>query len=451
MFLERKTNTKKLMEFDSFKKVIKQNSSPHVTRNFLIIIIGLLALLFLPWTQNIQSRGSVSSLSPNQRPQQINSIIAGRIVKWYIQDGQKVQKGDTLLKIGEIKEEYLDENLLLRVDEQITAKSAAIDFYKQKANTANTQQKALNNSLDFKINQVQNKLKQYTLQVQSDSMVYLAAQNQFKISTDQLNRQKQLYDEGLKSLTDFEQKQQYFQEAQAKEISAENKFYNGKNELLNIKLELLGIEQEYAEKISKTDGDKFTAMSQVSSTSGEVSKLKNQFENYKQRQSFYVITAPQSGQVIRTAKAGLGETVKEGESLMQIVPDEFDAAVEMFIDPVDIPLISIGQKVQIQFDGFPAIVFSGWPKASYGVFGGKVAAIDPSIYPNGKFRIWVKPDAKKEWPRQLRFGSGTRSIALLKDVPLVYELWRQLNGFPPEYYIQSGNNESGKNNKDEKK
>ncbi|MEO5911940.1 MAG: HlyD family efflux transporter periplasmic adaptor subunit [Pelobium sp.] len=447
MFLERNTNTNKLMEFDSFKRVIKQKSSRHLLRNFLLGLGGCLLLLFLPWTQNIQSKGNVASLNPDQRPQQINSIIAGRIVKWYIQDGQKVKKGDTILKISEVKEDYLDEDLLDRVDEQIVAKSDAINFYNQKANTANQQQKALSSALNFKKEQLRNKLKQYNLQVQSDSMAFLAANNQFKISTDQLDRQKKLYSEGLKSLTDLEQKQQYLQDAQSKKIGAENKYYNSKNELLNIRLELLGVEQDYAEKISKTDGEKFSAKSQVSSTKGEVAKLKNQFQNYKQRQTFYVITAPQSGQVVRTVKAGIGETVKEGENLLQIVPDNFDPAVEMFINPVDIPLVAIGQNVQIQFDGFPAIVFSGWPKASYGVFGGKVATIDPSINPNGMFRIWVKPDHVKTWPDQLRYGSGTKSIALLNDVPLIYELWRQLNGFPPEYYQQTEKGNGAKNDK----
>jgi hypothetical protein len=31
-------------------------------------------------------------------------------------------------------------------------------------------------------------------------------------------------------------------------------------------------------------------------------------------------------------------------------------------------------------------------------------------------------------------GGGANGIALLKDVPIGYELWRNINGFPPEYY-----------------
>lgn len=434
MFLEQKTHTDKLMEFDSFKRVISLKTSKKIWKTFLIGLACLIVIMFLPWTQTIQSAGVISSISPNQRPQQINTIIAGRIIKWYIQDGQKVQKGDTLLELSEVKEEYLDISLLDRMNDQIDAKSEAVDFYQQKAVTATQQQSALINSLAFKLEQLRNKLKQYTLQVQSDSISYLAAQNQLKISTEQLKRQQQLYDAGLKSLTELEQRQQYFQDALAKKISSENKFYNSKNELLNIKLDLSGTDQEYREKISKIDGERFTALSQASSTEGEIAKLRNQFSNYKQRREFYIITAPQSGQVMRTVKAGLGETVKEGEILMQIVPDDFDAAVEIYVDPVDMPLIAMGQKVQLQFDGFPAVVFSGWPQASYGLFEGKIAAIDQSILTNGKFRVWVKQDGERPWPKQLKYGGGTKSIALLNDVPLIYEFWRQLNGFPPQYY-----------------
>ncbi|MET3115659.1 adhesin transport system membrane fusion protein [Pedobacter sp. CG_S7] len=447
MFLERKTLTEKLMEFDSFKRIIKSQKSKSLRKTFLISLGIILIVSFLPWTQNIQSIGVVSSISPNQRPQQINSIIPGRIAKWYIQDGQRVKKGDTLLQISEIKEDYLDESLLQRVDEQINAKNEAVSFYKQKAGTANQQENALINALGFKTDQLKNKLKQYTLTVQSESIAYVAAQNQFKISTEQQKRQQQLFDAGLKSLTELEQKQQYYQDALAKKISAENKYYNSKNELLNIKLELSAAEEDYSEKISKVNGERFTALSQVSSTEGEIAKLKNQFQNYKQRQSFYTIIAPQSGQVMQTVKAGLGETVKDGEKLMQIVPDDFEAAIKISISPFDMPLIALEQKVQLQFDGFPAIVFSGWPKASYGVFSGKVAAIDQSIDASGKFNIWVVPDGKKAWPKQLKYGAGTKSIALLKDVPLIYELWRQLNGFPPDYYQQSTNLDETKKDK----
>jgi multidrug resistance efflux pump len=448
MFLDSKTQTEKLTEFESFNKVITKTPHRRFKKIFLYSIAGLALILFLPWTQNIQSSGIVSTLQPGQRPQEINSTISGRITKWHIRDGQLVNKGDTLLELAEVKEEYLDSSLLDRVDDQIRAKDASASFYKQKATTTEQQEKALASSLGFKISQLRNKFYQYGLQVKTDSTALIAAKNQLKISDEQLKRQRELYNEGLKSLTELEQREQYFQDALAKKMSSENKFFNSKNEMLNIRLELSGTEQEYAEKISKANGDRFTALSQVSAAESEIAKLKNQYANYKQRRAFYIIIAPQSGQVIRTVKSGLGEIVKEGEHLMQIVPSKFSPAVEMFVSATDIPLVRKDQKVRLQFDGFPAIVFSGWPQASYGTFEAKVSAIDPSINENGKFRIWITPSNKKPWPPQLRYGSGAKGIALLNNVPIIYELWRQLNGFPPEYY--KANNSTAKKVKNEK-
>jgi hypothetical protein len=167
----------------------------------------------------------------------------------------------------------------------------------------------------------------------------------------------------------------------------------------------------------------------------DVSKLKNLLANYDARNQLYYILAPQSGQIIRSRKAGIGEMIKEGEMLVEIVPNGVDRAVELFINPMDIPLISHGQKVRFIFDGFPAIVFSGWPQNSYGTFGGKVVAIEKAADKKGKFRILVAEDtADRKWPVALTLGTGANGIALLKDVPIYYELWRNINGFPPDYY-----------------
>ncbi len=434
MFLQTKGYAEKLMGFPSFNKMMKEKPSSLLMKVLVFVLALSVIVLVLPWTQNIQSVGNVSTINPGERPQNINSIIAGRIEKWYVQDGQLVKAGDTLLKISEVKEEYLDSSLLERTALQVKAKNEAVVFYNQKADMANQQQSALNQSLRLKLDQTENKLKQYKLQIQSDSIAYIAAKNQYNISREQLNRQQQLFDAGIKTLTEFEQKQQYFQEALAKKIGTENKYFNSKNELLNIQLELLALKQENSEKIAKSDSEKFGALSQASTTEGEVVKLQNMYANYKKRQGFYVITAPQSGQVVRTTKAGIGEVVKDGESLMQIIPTDFEPAVEMYVDALNIPLIFIGQKVQIQFDGFPAIIFSGWPDASFGVFEGRIVAVDKSMFQNGKFRVWVRPTKKQPWPKSLMYGIGTKNISLLNDVPLIYELWRQINGFPPEFY-----------------
>jgi multidrug resistance efflux pump len=435
MFLEKNTDFKNFSQFKSFLVTAAPTQRMRKTKWMLIILGIMIVALFLPWTQNIRSRGDVSTLNPEQRPQEVNSLISARISKWFIQNGDFVKRGDTLLVLAETKDEYLDPELLQRTSEQLNAKSQSAEFYRNKVNTSLQQISALEEGLELKLSQLRIKLKQYTLQAQSDSMAMNAAAGQFKIASVQVQRQEELYKAGVKSLVDFESKQQYFQDALAKKIESENKYQNSKSELLNIRFELSSASQEYSEKISKASGDKYAALSDVASSDGEASKLRNVLFNYSARKSFHYIIAPQDGQVLQSVKAGIGETVKEGEKLLTIVPAQLNQAVEINVDPNDMPLINIGQLVRIQFDGFPAIIFSGWPQASYGLFSGRISAIDNTIDDEGKFKVWVIPqEGDKKWPENLRYGTGCQAIALLEDVPIWYELWRQFNGFPPNFY-----------------
>src|SRR5690606_16043854 len=124
------------------------------------------------------------------------------------------------------------------------------------------------------------------------------------------------------------------------------------------------------------------------------------------------ILAPQSGYVVRMAKAGIGEIIKESEQLVSIIPEDYTMAVEMFVEPIDLPLVKIGQPVRFVFDGWSAIVFSGSPNTSFGTYGGRVVAVDNFIYPNGKYRLLVSPDPQDvPWPRELRMGTGAKGMA----------------------------------------
>lgn len=419
----------------SWRKVAVNTGAIKPIKLLAVVMGVLLVALFLPWTQTIFAPGTITTRSPEQRPQKVNAIIGGSIQKWYVREGDMVKKGDTIIKLTEVKETYLDPELLKRTEDQIRAKEQAIDFYRDKVTANQLQLTALTQARDLKLEQARNKVAQATLYLQNDSMVLIAAKTELKIARDQYARQKELYNSGLKSLTELEQRRQALQNAEAKTLIAENKYANAGNDLVNARLEVNQLERDYNEKSAKVTSERFAILSEISTGEAEVTKLKNQFSNYAIRNTFYYVLAPQDGQITRTVAAGVGEVVKEGEMIAMIVPQRFQYAVEMYVRPVDLPLISIGQKVRFQFDAWPAIVFSGWPNVSYGTFGGKVVAIDNSISPNGKFRVLVSEDTQDvKWPTALRLGGGAKGMALLKNVPVWYELWRNFNGFPPDFY-----------------
>lgn len=416
--------------------LIYQADKKSKVRTWFFICTGIfIVFLFLPWTQNIRARGSVTTLYQDQRPQQVNSIIGGRVMKWYIKEGDYVKAGDTLVHLFEVKTEYLDPDLLQRTREQLSGKQQSVSYYKNKVGATGRQIEALRSGLQLKISQLRNKLGQLELKVQADSAEAAAARNDFNIATLQYNRQKALYDSGLVSLTQLESRNQQYQQAAAKKISAENKLANSKQDLAITRIEMNAVQQENMEKVAKAQGEQFQSLTEIANGQAEIAKLENQYASYSIRNGQYYILATQGGQVVKAQKAGIGEIVKEGEMIAEIVPDNISYAVEMYADPLDLPLLAPGQKVRFLFDGFPAIVFSGWPDASSGTFGGEIVAIESNVSLNGKFRVLVKEDpADKPWPEQLKIGTGAQGIALLKDVPVWYEIWRNINGFPPDYY-----------------
>lgn len=410
-----------LSEYKSGKSVINKKYYKQFNRLSNIFLILIVIILFLPWTQNITGKGNVTTLKPNQRPQNIQSPISGRIEQWFVKEGDYVKKGDTILRISEVKSDYFDNRLVERTGDQIQSKSQSIQAYRNKANALQSQINALQQERKLKLQQTE-------LEVKSNKIDLEAAKTNQSIAQTQYDRVISLQSEGLKATKDVEEKRMKLQAIQAKYISQQNK-------LSTSEIELSRLKANYADKIAKVQSDLYTAQSLQFNTQAEVSKLENSRSNYTKRSTLQFVTAPQNGYINKALKGGLGETFKEGESLMSIMPADYQLAVETYVRPIDLPLIHTGAKVRVQFDGWPAIVFSGWESVSYGTYGAKVVAIENFISDNGMYRLLLSPDKDDhKWPDGIRVGSGAKTIALLKDVPIWYELWRQLNGFPPNFY-----------------
>jgi len=440
----------KQIELEKYKAYQKAQKAKHYTlfNRFLgLSFIILIICLFLPWTQNVSGTGFVTTLSLDQRPQTIQSPIPGKIEKWYVNEGSAVKKGDTILFISEIKSEYFDPLLVERTNSQRDVKNKSVASYKGKTDVLKNQIASLEQERKLKLSQSRNKLKQSKLKAQSDSIAFQATKANTEVSKAQFERTKTLQAEGLKSMVDLEMKRVKLQEMQAKLIEKENKLLVSQNQIFNSQIEISRINTEFANKIAKAKSDLYSAESSQFETEAQVLKLENQSANYSLRNQLYYITAPQDGYINKALRSGIGETFKAGEKIVNIMPSNYDLAVETFISPIDLPLIHVGEKIRVQFDGWPAIFFSGWPNASIGTYAGTIVAVETFISDNGKFRVLIAPNKDENtWPERLRPGSGALTIALLDNVPLWYELWRQLNGFPPDYYTPKT-----KSNKTDKK
>lgn len=389
-------------------RALKTPSAGRILARWLMVL-GLLFILFLflPWQQNITGTGKITALDPAHRPQSVQAVIAGQIQQWHVREGQLVSAGDTIVTLREVKEKYFDPDFLLRLQQQLSAKKNGLASKKEKASALRRQIDALRNGMQRKTEQAMANLEAEKIKLKNAESQYL--------------RNKKLFEAGNIPLTKFQE--------------IEYKYQNSEADFTSATVEIGRLRAEFEEKISKSESDLNATEADVFETEAEISKLTNEYTNMQIRNGQYQILAPQDGYVVRAMRAGIGETIKEGDAVCLIMPESTDLAVEMYVKAMDVPLISRGRKVRVEFDGWPALQFSGWPSISVGTFGGTIEVIDYVSSNPGEFRILVTPDKDDErWPSQLRVGSGTRGWVMLDNVPMWYEIWRKLNGFPPSLY-----------------
>jgi membrane fusion protein, adhesin transport system len=376
-----------------------------------LCLMAVAFLVFVPWRQNIQGSGKVTSFVPGVRPQTIDAQITGRILKWNINEGQRVIKGDTLAVLQDLNVNFMDADLIKKLTDI-------------RNRTTKSQQ--------FAVRTANQRVRQAEQRLLSADASYEQARIDLQISRIRFTRAQDLQKEGLIAVREMETALANIQKAQADSTRTATNLEQSRRDVEAMRNEEIRIMEAAEAAISEVD---------------------LRFGNASQRQSASIITAPFDGVIVNIAKVGSGQTVKDGERLATIVPRTNDQAVEVFIKSRDAAIVDVGRPVRLQFSGFPAFVFSGWENFSLNTFGGKVAVVDQEE--SGLYRVLIIPDSAQRqgvWPEQrfLRQGMPTSAFILLDDVSIGFELWRQLNGFPP--IIPSPmDKKGGKSGKDDKK
>lgn len=403
---------------ESVKLLSRQPSFRVLGRWMGAIFAVLVIVAFLPWQQNVQGAGQVTALRPEERPQQAVAAVGGRIARWYIEEGQSVKAGDPIVALSEVKEAYLDPLTLDRLGEQVGSKRIAVQEKRAKADALAVQARALDSAWQFARIRADNRITQLRASLQ-------AAQLEDSLAQVQVARTENLFRDGLRSRLEVEQARQRAQRAQALALEQEAA-------LGTARADRAGVDADYTEKIAKVDGDRRATLAEVAEGSAEVSKLATGEANLAERQGLLVVRAPRDGIVVLALRAGIGEIVTDGEPIATVQPSNPKLAVAVQVTPRDVPLLRIGDKVRLEFAGWPAMQFSGWPSVAVGTFGGRVAVIDQVVSADGNYRVLVEADPDDQaWPKELLMGSGARAWALLRNVRVWFEMWRLLNGFPP--------------------
>ncbi|MDH4378484.1 MAG: HlyD family efflux transporter periplasmic adaptor subunit [Vampirovibrionales bacterium] len=392
----------------------------------MLLITSVLCLVFVPWQQSVTGLGEVTVFSPSERPQTVSAQMDGRIVRWFVNEGDTVKAGDPLVELAEIDNYFLDTDLLARLKGQrqaLEAKRLAIGSgmgsTASQVGSLGQYAKVAVPAATQKIEQSRNKLK--------------AAQQ--ALETAQLNhaRRQELFAQGLRSKRDFELAELDLAKAQAELGVAQR-------DVTVAELEQGKTTYEASAKIQESEAKLAKSQETLAELDKDLLKMDIEIANMGHRVSQRMVKAPIGGQVVRILALGEGQTVKESTSLAVVVPKTTDQAVALTIADFNAPLVAVGRPVRIQFSGWPALQFSGWPSISVGTFAGTVAVVDALDDGMNRYRVLVRPDWKrikagkdKPWPspKYLRAGTQAHGWIMLDTVALGFELWRQFNGFPP--------------------
>jgi len=402
-----------------------------------VFAIGLPALIFAPWVQNVAGLGKVVGTTPFERQQTIDSPVEGRVVKWYVIEGSRVTAGDLIAEIADN-----DPLILERLKEERNLISMRVDQAKSRVTAQEVGLTQVELSRRNALDSARSRIKVAEDNIKAAQNSLISAEAVLTANKLNLDRVKLGLSSGLFSQRQYEQQVQANASSEADVDRAKASLQAQMNEKLARDADYQKIETDFQNSIATGNATLATSRSDVANSAAEMQRV----EVRVARQATQTIRAPRNGTILRLLAQPGGEQLKSGDSIAAFVPDTANLVVELYMSGNDVPLIHAGDPVRLQFEGWPAVQFTGWPSVAVGTFGGRVMLVDSSDNGEGKFRILVEPDPKDEaWPsnRYLRQGVRTNGWVLLNKVSLGYELWRQFNGFPPTVTPQYDSKESG--------
>lgn len=388
-------------------------------------LVGLVfALVVVPWQQSVSGAGRVIAYAPLERQQTIEAPNDGRVVRWHVQEGDHVEEGDLLAELSDI-----DVNVVTRLERERAAAQAELEAATLAIITKEAQVASLEAMSGAATVGVDLRRQMANDRAEAAAQAEEAAQARLVTAELNVDRQRALHEKGLASTRTLELSRLEHETATAELARAKASLRAAKRESKALAADVGRTDADNESKIQSAKASLQSSRAAKAKAEGDLARVEVRLA----RQRTLQVVAPRGGTVFRLEVQAGGEMVKAGDRMVVLVPDVLSHAVEVWIDGNDAPLVTPGRHVRLQFEGWPAVQFVGWPSVAVGTFGGQVAFVDATDDGYGRFRVVVIPDGTDEWPeaRYLRQGVRTNGWILLNQVSLGYELWRQLNGFPP--------------------
>ncbi|XZE21127.1 HlyD family secretion protein [Pirellulaceae bacterium SH449] len=395
---------------------------------FWLLVVFILASTLLPWQQSSRCEGLVVARNPNDRRQFFLSPVKGVIKsqKAGLQEGTWVEEGEIIMELDTIAagELQLIQDQLVQIGTQRVLTQQQLDQARERVDFTRDYGRASIEAAEFKVNAAKFKHEKALSDIEAQKPNVKQAELEVKQR------------ESLRTLT-------------VSEVQYEgllNKLLSEQQKLLNLEQSASQAYEDWQAETKELESKRGVVRDSIAKATQSVDEYSQKLADYEKQYSKLTIDLQELRQLeIKSPSTGwvqsiigqVGRAVSNGEALFEIIPDTEDLWVELNVRGMDQPLVHVGDKVRIQFEGWPAIQFVGWPSAAKGTFGGVVSAINPADDGgSGNFKIFVGPDpadvSKDDWPSKDYLKQGVRANAwvLMDTVSLGFEIWRQVNGFP---------------------
>jgi epimerase transport system membrane fusion protein len=310
-------------------------------------------MAFAPLATSAVATGQVSADLDKKMVQHLEGGIVDKI---FVKDGDKVKKGDKLLKLDEvqIKADLAIFSSQLQDALGVYARTKALEENKLKVefpdelinniikqnqiNIFETQKKSLNDEKAISKNKI------------------IQAKNQIDGLISLLNSKTQRLDSITEEVKEWEEllKQQLVDKIKVRDLKREQNQLVG--DIANLNSEIAKtreqIEEIKLQQLLREKDFKKTNLDLLVQSKSQIEDLKSKIEATKDRLVRTDIVAPIDGTVVGLKIHTEGAVIRPGDSILEVVPDNSKLLVIAKVQVTDIDKVKIGLMADIRFSAF---------------------------------------------------------------------------------------------------
>ncbi len=366
MNLRQKIHSEEDLEYMESLSAAVLQKAPIKSKAILWIILGVTTLLII-WANFAHvdelARGS-GKVIPSKQVQVVQNLEGGIVSDILAQEGQRVEKGQILVKIDDTsfsssyKESHLRYHELKAKALRLKAESSAQPFQANGKNEADmsdtiSQEQSLYNLNRNQLEQQISILKEQAAQRENELREAKAKEQELKTAynliSEEVRIMRPLVQSGLVSQVEF--------------LQLSRQATATKGELNAVTLSIPRIRSAIAEARNKIENSRLEfrskAKEEQTQVTAELSRLSESEQALEDRVNRTLVRSPVRGIVKQLFIKTINGVVQPGMNIVEIVPLDDELLIEAKIKPSDIAYIYPGQTANVKFTAYDFSVYGG--------------------------------------------------------------------------------------------